>query len=201
MNSGIPAAKPVHLYFHFRSPYCYLASKTLWSLLDDFHTALVWRPLGGWDGRSAPERAKVKVPISRQDVARHCRRMGIPFNPPPLSTDATLAGVGSLLAEREGLLRPYVVEMMRAEWAGGQDIGLPEVRQAVASAVGLNPLEFEAFVQDPVNQAKLGAHWTEAQEKGAIGVPTFVIDDQIFWGNDRLDFVLEYLTELGLARR
>lgn len=46
MNPGLPAAKPVFLYFHFRSPYCYLASKTLWPIFDDFHTALHWRPLG-----------------------------------------------------------------------------------------------------------------------------------------------------------
>ncbi len=201
MNLGHPVPQSVYLYFHFRSPYCYLASKTLWSILDDYHTTLVWRPLGGWDGRSPPDRAKVKVPIARQDLARHCRRLGIPCNPPPITTDATLAGVGSLLAEQKGLLRPYVVEMMRAEWAAGNDIGLPEVRNAVAHAVGLDVAEYDAFVNTPANQAKLAANWDEAQAKGVIGVPTFVIEDQIFWGNDRIDFVLEHLNELRLARR
>lgn len=201
MNPGLPAAKPVFLYFHFRSPYCYLASKTLWPIFDDFHTALQWRPLGGWDGRSPPERARVKIPIARQDLARHCRRLGIPCNPPPVTTDATLAGVGSLLAEERGVLREYIVEMMRAEWAAGQDIGGAEVRNAVASAVGLAVAEYADYVAAPEHLAKLAAHWVEAQEKGVIGVPTFVIDEQIFWGNDRIDFVLEHLTELRLARR
>ena len=201
MNLGYPAPKPVYLYFHFRSPYCYLASKTLWSIVDDFHTELIWRPLGGWNGRSPPERAKVKVPIARQDLARFCRRMGIPCVPPPITTDATLAGVGSLLAEERGLLRPYVVEMMRAEWAGGNDIGLPEVRNTVARNVGLDVAEYERYVNSEANQQQLVANWDEAQTKGVIGVPSFVIDDQIFWGNDRLDFVLETLTELRLAKR
>ena len=201
MNLGYPAPKPVYLYFHFRSPYCYLASKTLWSIVDDFHTELIWRPLGGWNGRSPPERAKVKVPIARQDLARFCRRLGIPCVPPPITTDATLAGVGSLLAEERGLLRPYVVEMMRAEWAGGNDIGLPEVRNTVARNVGLDVAEYERYVNSEANQQQLVANWDEAQTKGVIGVPSFVIDDQIFWGNDRLDFVLETLTELRLAKR
>lgn len=201
MPAGNPDPKPVSVYFHFRSPYCYLLSKTLWTLVEDFHVQLQWRPLGGWNGRSAPDRAKYKVPITRQDVARFCRRLGIPFNPPPISTDATLAGVGSLLAEAKGVLRPYVVEMMRAEWAAGQDIGLPEVREAVAAAVGLDPAEYAAFVADPAHLARLDAHWEEAQAKGVFGVPSIVIDDEVFWGNDRLDFVREHLTELRLARR
>ncbi len=201
MNLGHPIPKPVYLYFHFRSPYCYLASKTLWPILDDFHTQLRWRPLGGWDGRSPPDRAKVKVPLARQDLARHCKRLGIPCNPPPITTDATLAGVGSLLAEERGVLREYIVEMMRAEWAVGNDIGQVEVRNAVACAVGLNVSEYEDYVNSPAHQQRLVANWDEAQSKGAIGVPTFVIDDQVFWGNDRVDFVIEHLVELRLARR
>ncbi len=201
MSFNQPKLYPVSLYFHFRSPYCYLASKTLWPIIDNFHTHLLWRPLGGWDGRSPPDRAKVKLPIARQDLARHCRRLGIPCVPPPITTDATLAGVGSLLAEERGVLRPYIVEMMRTEWALGNDIGQPAVRNAVAQAVGLNVAEYEDYVNAEVNQQRLVAHWEEAQDKGVIGVPSFVVDDQIFWGNDRIDFVLEHLNELRLARR
>lgn len=201
MNLGHPPPQDVILYFHFRSPYCYLASKNLWPIVDDYHTHLVWRPLGGWDGRSPPDRAKVKVPLARQDLARQCRRLGIPCVPPPITTDATLAGVGSMLAEERGVLRPYIVEMMRAEWAGGQDIGEAAVRNAVAAAVGLNVREYEEYVAVPEHQQRLAAHWQEGQEHGIVGVPSFVIGDQIFWGNDRIDFVLEHLGELRLARR
>ena len=201
MNLGHPEPKPIYVYFHFRSPYCYLASKNMWTIFDRFHAQIMWRPVGGWDGRSPPERAKVKVPIARQDLARHCQRMGIPCVPPPITTDATLAGVGSLLAEERGVLRAYIVEMMRAEWAAGNDIGQVEVRNAVAQAVGLNVKEYDDYVNSPVNQARLVANWEEGQDKGVIGVPTFVIDDQIFWGNDRIDFVEEYLTALRLCRR
>lgn len=200
MNLGTPASKQVFVYFHFRSPYCYLASKNMFAIFDDFHTELVWRPLGGYDGRSPPERAKVKVPIARQDLARYARRMGIPCVPPPMTADGTLAGIGSLLAEARGVLRPYIVEMMRAEWAAGQDLGESRIRNAVAASVGLDVAEYEVFVNDPAQQRRLGEHWAEAQVKGAIGVPTFVIDEQIFWGNDRIDFVLEHLRDLRLAK-
>ena len=81
------------VFFNFRSPYCYLASKLMFSLLDEYDVNMVWRPLGGWDGRSPPDRAKVKMPLARQDVARWARRMGIPCNPPPPTTNPTLAGI------------------------------------------------------------------------------------------------------------
>ena len=42
----------------------------MFSLVDDYHVNFVWKPLAGWNGRSAPERAKVKIPLTRQDVAR-----------------------------------------------------------------------------------------------------------------------------------
>lgn len=105
----------VKLYFNFRSPYCYLASKTLWPILDDFDTRLVWRPVGGWDLRSAPDRARSKMPLARQDLARFARRLRIAVTPPPPATDPTPAGAGSLLAEEKGLLRPYLIGVMHRE--------------------------------------------------------------------------------------
>ncbi|PVV08877.1 MAG: disulfide bond formation protein DsbA [gamma proteobacterium symbiont of Ctena orbiculata] len=190
----------VYLYFNFRSPYCYLASKTIWRIFDDYRTNLIWRPLGGWDGRSPPEVAVKRLPIARQDMARFARRLGIPVNPPPKNTDPTLAGAGSLLAEEKGLLRPYIVEVMRKEWAEGKDIGVLEVLLDVGSEIGLDRDELADAAQDPVRQAALAQNWSEAEERGAVGVPTFICEDQIFWGQDRIEFVMEYLQERRLSR-
>ena len=68
------AAIDIRVFFNFRSPYCYLVSLSLFERLQAYEVTLVWRSLGGWDGRSPPERAKVKVPLTRQDVGRWCRR-------------------------------------------------------------------------------------------------------------------------------
>ena len=68
----------------------------------------------------------------------------------------------------------------------------------------VSPTDAEAFaraVDDPELHTQLDRNWQEAQEKGALGVPTFVIGDQIFWGQDRLDFVGEHLRDLGAARQ
>jgi 2-hydroxychromene-2-carboxylate isomerase len=190
----------ISVFFNFRSPYCYLASKNMFRLFDNFHARMIWRPLAGWDGRSQPERQKYKLPIVRQDVARFAQRMGIPCNPPPMTTDSTRAAAGSLLAEAKGVLRPYIVEVMRAEWGDGKDIGDLEVLLPVAERVGLDRDEFETWVDsgDPAKQ--LAVNWEAAEKAGVFGVPSFTIDSEIFWGNDRIEFVEDLLRDRRLAR-
>lgn len=190
----------IKVFFNFRSPYCYLVSKALWEIFDDYHTSLIWRPLGGWDGRSAPERAKIKITLTRQDVARWARKMGIPFNPPPVTTDPTKAGAGSLLAEERGVLRKYMTEMMRAEWAEGLDIGQDDVLLNVGEAVGLDRKELAEAIESQDYLDRLAEHKKEADSQGIIGVPTIIIGEDIFWGNDRLEFVQDHLRELRLSR-
>ena len=196
----MPESVDVKLFFNFRSPYCYIASKTLFAIYDDYHTNLVWRPLGGWSGRSSPERAKVKVPLTRQDVRRITGKMGIPMNPPPITTDPTNAGAASLLAEERGVLREWIVEVMRAEWAEGKDIGDEQVLLDVGEQVGLGADELSAAFTDEARLAQLEDNWQEAQATGLIGVPSFQVGEELFWGADRIEYVLDHLTDLRLRK-
>lgn len=194
------AVKSIMVFFNFRSPYCYLASKRMFRLIDNFNTEFDWKPLAGWNGRSDPARAKIKLPIARQDVARFAHRMGIPMVPPPISTDPTLAALASLAAQSKGSLRPWVIEVMRAEWAYGLDIGDKSVLLKVAEQIGLDLADVQQAWTKPKYAQQLKKNWKQAQSLGAFGVPTFVIDDQIFWGQDRIEFVEDHLRELRLAR-
>ena len=92
----------IKVYFNFRSPYCYLASKRMFDVIIAPDIRIIWCPLGGWNGRSSPDRVVYKLPIVRQDVARWCRRLDIPFVPPPMETEPTNAALGSLFAEKVG---------------------------------------------------------------------------------------------------
>ena len=190
----------VKLFFNFRSPYCYIASKILFQIYDDYNTNLIWKPLGGWSGRSSPERAKIKIPLTRQDVRRVTAKMGIPMTPPPMTTDPTKAGAASLYAEQKGLLREWIVEVMRAEWADGLDIGEASVLLNIGEKIGLdkNILTNAFSDQDYLNQ--LENNWREAQELGLIGVPSFQIGEELFWGSDRIDYVADHLNTLRLRK-
>ncbi len=190
----------VKLYFNFRSPYCYIASKTMFQIFDDYEANLVWRPLGGWSGRSSPERAKVKIPLTRQDVRRVTAKMGIPMVPPPITTEPTKAGAASLLADERGLLRQWIVEVMRAEWAHGLDIGDESVLLEVGQRIGLDGDALTASFSKPAYLEQLENNWAEAQELGLIGVPSFQIGEELFWGSDRIEYVLDHLNDLRLRK-
>ena len=190
----------IKLYFNFRSPYCYLLSTRLKSFLTTYDINLLWRPLGGWDGRSKPERVVKKLPLVRQDVARWCARYGIPLLPPPKTTDPTKAGAASLYAERQGCLLRFIVELMKLEWAEGQDIGQDDALKIIAVRTGLDEKRLLDASLSTDNLTQLSDNAQEAESDGVIGVPTFVIENQIFWGNDRLDFVEEYLSLNGARR-
>ncbi|MGB1187292.1 MAG: 2-hydroxychromene-2-carboxylate isomerase [Cycloclasticus pugetii] len=196
--SNAQAVTKVNVYFNFRSPYCYLASKSMFSVVDQYRVKFLWKPFGGWAGRSSPERVKKKIHLVRQDVARSCKKMGVPFSPPPIETDPTLAGAVSFAAEKEGLLKPYIIEVMRQEWAEGRNIGEIDTLFEVAEVIGLSHECVEAASSDESYLVKMDENWQEAQSKGVIGVPSFTVDDQIFWGNDRIDSLKDHLHDLRL---
>lgn len=199
-NGKMVEPQKINIFFNFRSPYCYLASKNMFSVFDEYHAEMIWKPFGGWSGRSAPERVKVKLPLVRQDVARSTRQMGIPFNPPPPETDPTLAGVISLAAEQAGLLRPYIVEVMRKEWAEGRNIGELDALLEVGEDIGFDRELIEAAAKNEDFHKQMELNWLEGQSKGVFGVPTFVVEDQIFWGNDRIDSLKDHLHDLRLRK-
>lgn len=187
----------VKLYFSFRSPYCYLLSKTMWDIVDNDCVNLLWKPVGGWDLRSPPDRAKVKIPLVRQDLARYARRMDIPLNPPPPETEPTPAGAASLYAEEQGKLRQFIIEAMHLEWGEGQNIAEDTALAEVANRIGLDSDAVIGAAHDSHYLDELAQNASEAEAGGVIGVPTFVIGEDIFWGQDRVDFVLEHLQEVA----
>lgn len=195
------AQHTLEIFFNFRSPYCYLASVSMFDVFDRFDIAIEWRPLGSWDGRSPPDRAAKKMPLARQDVARWCRRLQIPFKPPPATTDPTNAGIVSIEAEKQGLLAPYVVGVMAREWAHGQDIGDIEILFDVGAEIGLDKETIHHAIDSPDHHKRLAENWQRADTIGVFGVPSFVVGEEIFWGNDRLDFLAEHLANLRLEKR
>ena len=98
------------------------------------------------------------------------------------------------------VVQEYIIETMKLEWSEGVDIGQTDAIETIAQLVGLDKTSLVAAADSADNLEKLNASAQDAEKMNVIGVPTLVIEDQIFWGNDRLDFVREELEARGVAK-
>ena len=191
----------VDFYFDFGSPAAYLAYTQLPKLAADTGAAVVMQPmLLGGVFQSTGNRPPISVPLKGtylfQDLARYAKRYGVPLNMNPHFPINTITlmrcdvGLGMRADHRLGDYRDAV---FRAIWVNEKDMNDPAVVATVLAAAGLDPAEMLAVAADPQVKDRLKTLTQAAVDRGIFGAPTFFVADQMFWGQDRLDFVREAL--------
>jgi 2-hydroxychromene-2-carboxylate isomerase len=194
----------LEFFYDFVSPYSYLASTRVEEVARRAGAAVRFRPflLGGVfkaTGNHAPLETPAKLRHMHVDLARWSRRLGVPLRTPasfPFSS--VLALRAALAADRKGQLVPFTHAVYRATWGEGRDVTSPEALAEIASGAGLDGAALVAAAPD--HKAELMAQTDEAVRRGAFGAPTFFVGEDMFVGNDRLDFVEEALKGLRAAR-
>jgi 2-hydroxychromene-2-carboxylate isomerase len=193
-------SKPtIEFYFDFGSPTTYLAHTQLPALAAQAGANLVYRPmlLGGVfkaTGNASPVSVPAKGVWMGQDIARWARRYGVPFafNPHfPINTLTLMRGAVGLQMKHPELFTPYVDAVFKALWVQPRDLGQPAEVAAALAPLGLSPDAFMALVGDAGVKAALIAATDEAVARGVFGAPTCFVGEQMFFGQDRLDFVRE----------
>ena len=194
--------KTVEFYFDFGSPAAYLAWTQLSGLCAKAGAELVFKPmlLGGVfqaTGNRSPAEVPAKGRYVRQDFERHAARYGVPlrFNPHfPINTLVLMRGATALQMQDGGArFDDYCATVFRAMWVDEKNMNDPAVVGAVLQGAGFDATEFLALVgQQPVKD-RLKAVTEEAVARGVFGAPTMFVGAQMFWGQDRLEWVREAL--------
>jgi len=195
-------AKPIEFWFDFGSPTTYLAHTQLPKLAADTGAELHYMPmlLGGVfkaTGNQSPVMVPAKGRWMGGDLARFARRYGVPFtfNPHfPINTLALMRGAVGLQMRDPERFMPYVNAMFHAMWVEPANLGDPAVLAVTLGAAGFDAAAFQALVGDAEVKAKLIAHTEAAVARGVFGAPTCLVGDEMFFGQDRLDFVREAAT-------
>ena len=193
--------KTVEFFFDFGSPASYLAWTQLPAICSAAGATLAYRPmlLGGVfqaTGNASPVTVPAKGKYMLTDLARFARRYGVPmrFNPHfPINTLALMRGAVGLQLRDAGRFDGYVTAVFRAMWVEGRNMGDPAVVAEVLAQAGLDPQSILALTGDPAVKDALKAATEEAVGRGAFGAPTMFVGGQMFFGQDRLDFVREAL--------
>jgi len=194
--------KFVEFFFDVGSPTAYLAYTQLPALAAACGAQVVWRPmlLGGVfkaTGNASPVSVPAKGRWMNDDLQRWARRYGVAlvFNPHfPINTLTLMRGaVGMQMREPAEFLR-YLDVVFAAMWREPRNLGDPEVLAQVLRDGGFEPAHLASLAADPEVKAQLIANTDEAVARGAFGAPTFFVGAQMFFGQDRLEFVREALS-------
>lgn len=192
-------SKTVEFLFDFGSPATYLAHTQMPALAERTGASVRYRPmlLGGVfkaTGNQSPIMVPAKGKWLGGDLHRFARRYGVTFEFPksfPVNTLHLMRG--AVVAEEEGNLAPYTEAVFQAMWADGKDMTEPGVVAEVLSAAGLDAAHVLERAREQAIKDKLIACTEEAVKRGTFGAPTFFVGEDMFWGQDRLDFVEEAL--------
>jgi 2-hydroxychromene-2-carboxylate isomerase len=186
----------LEFFYDFTSPYSYLASTRVEAVARQGGATLRWRPflLGGVfkaTGNRAPIETVAKGRAMWVDLERWARRLTVPLRRPTTFPIPSILALRAALAAEPAALPPLTHAVFRAAWADGRDIADAAVLAAVLSEAGLDGEALVAAAPD--QKTALLRQTQEAVDRGAFGAPTFLIGDELFTGNDRLDFVAEAL--------
>ncbi len=192
--------REAHWYFDFISPYSYLQLGSF----DRLPAGLKLRPvpvlfaglLNHW-GNTGP----AEIPAKRRQMYRYCHwlaeKRGMPFKLPPRHPFNPLTLLRLAIALDGDL--DVVRTIFHHVWGEGNDGQHEDSLHALATKLGVKNME--ALTSDPVVKAKLRQNTEDAIEKGVFGVPAFLIDGEIFWGEDITDMLIDYLKDPGLFTR
>ncbi len=186
-------------YFDFASPYAYLAGTQVHALAERVGREVELAPILFAGLLKAHEtKGPAEVPAKRaylaKDLQRKARALGVPelVWPPAHPFNPLVAlRVASLPMDAEARRR-LVDALFAATWKDGTGVDAPEKVAAIASGVGLDGPALVRAADEPDAKARLRARTEEAIARGVFGVPTLLVDGEIFWGTEALDFAEEH---------
>ena len=186
--------KEIDFYFDFISPYAYLAYKKIQSLPKDIK--INYKPilLGGLhnlEGITPPAFIKPKLKHMMNDCLLIAKKNNFVFkwnSKFPINSLNIMRGYFCVNSSNQG---QYIKTMFDAYWKDDLDISKEEILASLLEECKINKNIFFKTIEDPIIKKKLKDVTKNAHEKEVFGAPTFIVNNKIFWGQDRLEFALD----------
>jgi 2-hydroxychromene-2-carboxylate isomerase len=207
-------AKTITVYSDYKSPYAYLAKDLVYRLEDELAVRVDWLPytldIPAYLGSArVDERGEViesarnahqwrRVRYSYMDCRRQARRRGLVIRGPRKIWDSSIAAIGMLWTKRRGAapLRAYHDRVFERFWRRALDIEDADVVAAMLAEAGADVSGFNDYLAGEGRRAH-DAISAAAETAGIFGVPSLVIDGELFWGREHLPDIREMLAPLA----
>lgn len=196
-------ARTIEFFYGIGSRYSYLASSQMEQLERDTGAMVRWRPLysrvlmerRGMDPfRGPPASGQYDMAYRTRDVTRWANYYGIPFHDPDWDAlDWQRLALAAVAAERLGGVVPFTRNLFDAVFGAGVAPKSDAEFACIADGSGLDGQSLVRLIDDAETQRRHEQNVADALAAGVFGVPSFVVDGELFWGNDRLVLLRRHL--------
>jgi 2-hydroxychromene-2-carboxylate isomerase len=197
----------IKFYYDYKSPFTYLAFALACALETSHDVRLRFIPQEldvrsayGGDLQQRPQRDWFKVRYLYADARRFANQRGLIIRGPEKIFDSSLALISGLYAERHGRFREYSTRVFERFFRRELDLENKDALGAVLAEAGLDPNDFRRWAEHE-GQAAFSSANEEADRDGIFGVPTLIVAGEMFWGNDRIEWLVKKLDAMGLRKR
>jgi 2-hydroxychromene-2-carboxylate isomerase len=189
-------SKTIDFFFDFVSPYAFISFQQikLLKFKQNFKFRLKPILLGGLHNLHKIT-APAFIPAKARFMIRDCKmvsekyKMSFKFNSYfPIKTVDLMRGV--LIAEEDGIANNYIDKIFETMWVSGLNLNDQLVIDKTIKNLNINPTTFSLRLSNQNIKDELKKRTQEAYERGVFGTPTFVVNNKIFWGQDRLEYAL-----------
>ena len=189
--------KPLEFYFDFISPYSFIAHKQIRKIENKEGIKIIYKPvlLGGLHNLHGIK-APAFIPAKAKHMVRDCKLIAeknnirFKFNSYfPIRSLNLMRGV--LVAEEDNVKKYYIDNIFNTIWQDGLNMNDTIVIQKILQNLNVNPKTFSLRTSSSLIKDLLRKKTNQAYEKGVSGAPTFVVNNKIFWGQDRIEFALK----------
>ena len=196
------ATKSIHFYFDYISPFAYFAWRQLLSIAEKYnrrieaHPVVFGKLLDHW-GQLGPAEIAPKRNWLHQFCLRYAVVNGFEYNPPKYHPFNPLAALRMSLAEVSGTHQHRLITaIFESGWSRGKDLGDLPTLISLMDEQGLDGAYLSEEIANAEVKNLLVNETAIAIEKGVFGVPSMIVDGNLFWGNDQMEHI-----ELVLADR
>lgn len=182
-------------YFDFLSPFAFFAWRDIGPLCEKYqlelrvHPVVFGKLLDHW-GQLGP----AEIIPKRDWVSRYCLRYatlhGFEFNPPRFHPFNPLPALRMSLKEVSGEQQLSVIDaLFHGGWTQGEDLGEADNLISILTRADIDATEFDRKITEQAVKDALASETSSAIARGVFGVPTMIVGDQLFWGNDQFEHI------------
>ena len=198
-------AAAIDFYFDFTSPYGYLAAERIDALAAKYQREVNWHAiLLGFIFKQTGQVPPMQVPLKGEyvihDMARSARYLGVPLKFPaefPKMTITAARGFYWLNDQDTALAKSFARHVYRAYFVDNLDVGNAEVIADIAHSAGVDRTAFTSNVQSDAVKERFKDENDRAIARKVFGSPYFIVDNEPFWGADRMEQLEHWLKNGG----